>query len=128
MPSLTITCDTKEKVLLFRSFLDRIIDTNLNVRIREEAMDHLFKIYHSDPENRKRISNIICLNDLEIKKQIERNITKRLRLEGNKRIAGLAKNFKKRMADKEDYHQRQIQYIQRHVQKLNEKVNKIGDI
>lgn len=91
-------------------------------------MDHLFKIYHHDPENRKRLSALIQLNDLEIKKQIERDITKRMRLEGNKRVFEITKEFRKSIADKEDYHKRQIQYIQRHVQKLTEKVNKIGDI
>ena len=128
MPSLTIKCDTKEKALLFRSFLDRIIDTKLNVRGSQEAMDHLFKIYHHDPENRKRISALIRLNDLENKKQIERDITKRLRLEEKKRLTTISNEFKKQMNNQEKYHQFQLQAIQRYVQKLNEKVNKIADI
>lgn len=123
MPSLTIHCDTKEKALLFKSLMDHIIETNLNVRIREEALDHLFKIYHQDPKNRRHISNLIRLNDLEIRNKIERDVSKQLRTEYKKRIEEISTIYKKRISEQEKFFRKQMQDIQRLVGKLQKKVN-----
>ena len=120
---VTITCDTKEKALIFRSFLDHIIETNLNVRIREEALDHVFKIYHQEPKNRKHISNLIRLNEIEIRKKTERYVSITLRIKYEKQKEEIVNAFKKRMNQREKHFQENMKDIRRLVRRLSEKVN-----